>query len=151
MRDRLRQLRSWRAGDRRRQAAAAGVAALLLLAVIVGALAAAGVFSGGPQKAVLDVAASPTPTATVAPSPTPPARVVPVRSARVYYLDWAAELDAVYVHWGWAKSSGAADVPSAIARLELRHLDGFFLSEPSFFRAPDRAGPHDGIADTGAP
>jgi hypothetical protein len=40
-----------------------------------------------------------------------PGRIVPVRSARVYYLDWAAELDAIYVHWGWAKSSGAADSP----------------------------------------
>ena len=39
MRDRVRQLHSWLAGDRRRQAAAAGVAALLLLAVTVGALA----------------------------------------------------------------------------------------------------------------
>jgi hypothetical protein len=79
-----------------------------------------------------------------------PGRIVPVRSARVYYLDWAAELDAIYVHWGWAKSSGAADVPSAIERLGLPHLDGFFLSEPYFLRAPDRAGPHDGIADTDA-
>jgi hypothetical protein len=219
MRDRLRQLRSWLAGDRRRQAAAGGAAALLLLAVIAGALAAAGLFSGGSPRAVLDVAASPTPTTTVAPSPTPPpteptlldgvlvypeqlteiqgrlplavmfdnfvdarpqvgiekadlvfevvaeggitrflgvfwrgepGRIVPVRSARVYYLDWAAELDAIYVHWGWAKSSGAADVRSAIERLGLPHFDGFFLSEPYFLRAPDRAGPHDGIADTDA-
>jgi hypothetical protein len=79
-----------------------------------------------------------------------PGRIVPVRSARVYYLDWAAELDAIYVHWGWAKSRGAADVPSAVARLELRHFDGFFLAEPYFFRAPDRVGPHNGIADTEA-
>ena len=219
MPDRLRQLRSWLAGDRRRQAAAAGAATLLLLAVTVGTLAAAGAFSGGRPKAVLTVTSTATPIPTPAPSPTPPpteptlldgvlvypeqlaeiqgrlplavmfdnfidarpqvglekadlvfevvaeggitrflgvfwrgepGRIVPVRSARVYYLDWAAELDAVYVHWGWAKSSGAADVPSAIARLDLRHLDGFFISEPYFFRAPDRAGPHDGIADTDA-
>jgi hypothetical protein len=221
MRDRLRQLRSWLAGDRRRQTAAAGAATLLLLAVVAGALAAAGAFSGGSPEAVLNVAptATPTPVPTPAPSPTPPpteptlldgvlvypeqlteiqgrlplavmfdnfvdarpqvglekadlvfevvaeggitrflgvfwrgepGRIVPVRSARVYYLDWAAELDAVYVHWGWAKSGGAADVPSAIAGLGLRHLDGFFLSEPYFFRAPDRLGPHDGIADTDA-
>src|SRR3972149_710409 len=221
MRDRLRQLRSWLAGDRRRQAAATRVAAPLLLPLTVGALAAAGAFSGGSPEAVLNVAstATPTPVPTAAPSPTPPpteptlldgvlvypeqlaeiqgrlplavmfdnfvdarpqvglekadlvfevvaeggitrflgvfwrggpGRVVPVRSARVYYLDWAAELDAVYVHWGSAKSSGAADVPSAIARLDLRHLDGFFISEPYFFRAPDRLGPHDGIAATAA-
>jgi len=79
-----------------------------------------------------------------------PGQVVPVRSARVYYLDWAAELDAVYVHWGQAKSRGAADVPSAIERLGLRHLDAFFFARPYFFRAPDRVGPHNGIADTDA-
>ena len=221
MRDRLRQLRSWLAGDRRRQAAAAGAAALLLLAVTVGTLAVAGAFSGGSPKAVLDAAstATPTPAPTPAPSPTPPpteptlldgvlvypeqlteiqgrlplavmfdnfiearpqvglekadlvfeavaeggitrflavywrnapGRVLPVRSARVYYLDWATELDAVFVSWGFATSNGPADVPSAISRLGLRRLDGFFLDEPYFDRAPDRVGPHDGIADTGA-
>src|SRR3990170_3983219 len=74
MRDRLRQLRSWLAGDRRRQAAAVGAAALLLLAVTVGTLAAAGAFSGGSPKAVLDVTstATATPAPTPAPSPTPP-------------------------------------------------------------------------------
>jgi len=220
MLDRLRQLRSWLAGDRRRQAAAAG-AAVLLLAVIMGALAAAGAFSGGSPKAVLPTVIPPTPTPSPAltPSPTPPpteptlldgvlvypdqlaeiqgrlplavmfdnfvsarpqvglenadlvfevvaeggitrflgvfwrgepGRIVPVRSARVYYLDWAAELGGIYVHWGWAKSSGAADVPSAVARLKLRHFDGFFLESPYFFRAPDRVGPHNGIADTDA-
>ena len=221
MRDRLRQLRSWLAGDRRRQAAAAGVVALLLLAVTVGTLAVAGAFSGGSPKAVLDVTSTATATAalTPAPSPTPPpteptlldgvlvypeqlteiqgrlplavmfdnfiearpqvglekadlvfeavaeggitrflavywrnapGRVLPVRSARVYYLDWAAELDAVFVNWGFATSNGPADVPSAISRLGLRRLDGFFLDEPYFDRAPDRVGPHDGIADTDA-
>src|SRR3990170_4203844 len=218
-RDRLRQLHSWLAGDRRRQAAAAGVAALLPLAVPGGALTAAGAFSGGSPEAVLTVTSTPTPVPSPTPSPTPPpteptlldgvlvypeqlteiqgrlplavmfdnfvqarpqvglekadlmfevvaeggitrflgvfwrgepGQVVPVRSARVYYLDWAAELDAVYVHWGQAKSRGAADVPSAIERLGLRHLDAFFFARPYFFRAPDRVGPHNGIADTDA-
>ena len=73
-----------------------------------------------------------------------------VRSARAYYLDWAAELDAIFVHWGFATSEGAADVPSAISRLGLRDLDGFFYEEPLFERDPNRAGPHDGIANSGA-
>src|SRR3972149_1687764 len=83
-------------------------------------------------------------------SPPPPGRRGRLRPPRVYYRDWAAELGAIYVHWGWAKSGGAADVPSAIARLELRHFDGFFLASPYFFRAPDPGGPHNGIADTDA-
>ncbi len=73
-----------------------------------------------------------------------------VRSARVYYLDWAAELDAIFVHWGFATSDGAADVPSAIARLSLRDLDGFYYDEPLFERDPDRAAPHNGIANSDA-
>jgi hypothetical protein len=79
-----------------------------------------------------------------------PGRVLPVRSARTYYLDWAAELDAIYVHWGAAKSDGPADVSSALSRLGLRHFDGFYSGRPYFARAPDRPGPHDGIADTDA-
>jgi hypothetical protein len=79
-----------------------------------------------------------------------PGVIESVRSARVYYLDWAAELDAVFVHWGFATSDGPADVPSAISRLALRHLDGFFYERPLFERDPNRAGPHDGIANSGA-
>ena len=78
-------------------------------------------------------------------------RIEPVRSARVYYLDWAAGLDAIYVHWGMARSSvAAADVPSAISRLGLRRFDGFVMGGPYFSRDPARLGPHDGIADTDA-
>ncbi|MCH7576957.1 MAG: DUF3048 domain-containing protein [Chloroflexi bacterium] len=80
-----------------------------------------------------------------------PGSVLAVRSARVYYLDWAAGLDAIYVHWGMARSSVAtADVPSALSRLGLRNFDGFTMGGPYFSRAPDRLGPHDGIADTDA-
>jgi hypothetical protein len=79
-----------------------------------------------------------------------PGVIEPVRSARVYYLDWAAELDAVFVHWGFAQSDGPADVPSAISRLGIRDLDGFFYDEPLFERDPNRAGPHNGIANSDA-
>ena len=77
-----------------------------------------------------------------------PGMVEPVRSARVYYLDWAKELDALYVHWGFAKSSGAADVPAAISRLDLKHFDGLVLGYPLFERDPSRPRPHDGIANS---
>jgi hypothetical protein len=77
-----------------------------------------------------------------------PGKLVPVRSARVYYLDWAKELDALYVHWGAATTIGLADVPAAVARLGVDTFDGFYLEEPYFSREPRREGPHDGIADT---
>jgi hypothetical protein len=79
-----------------------------------------------------------------------PGVIESVRSARVYYLDWAAELDAIFVHWGFASSDGPADVPSAISRLSLRELDGFFYEEPLFERDPERAVPHNGIANSDA-
>ncbi len=79
-----------------------------------------------------------------------PGVIESVRSARVYYLDWAAELDAIFVHWGRASSNGPADVTSAISRLGLRHLDGIYLGRPLFERDPSRAGPHDGIANSDA-
>ncbi len=79
-----------------------------------------------------------------------PGVIEPVRSARAYYLDWAAELDAIYVHWGGARSNGPADVPSAISRLGLRHMDAFFLGRPFFERDPDRTAPHNGIVHSEA-
>ncbi len=79
-----------------------------------------------------------------------PGVIEPVRSARAYYLDWAAELDAIYVHWGGASSNGPADVPSTISRLGLRHMDAFFLGRPFFERDPDRAAPHNGIVHSEA-
>ncbi len=54
-----------------------------------------------------------------------PGVIEPVRSARAYYLDWAAELDAIYVHWGGARSNGPADVPSAISRIGVLVIDAF--------------------------
>ncbi len=209
-------LPSWLARSRRRQAIAGG-AAFLTLVIAVGALAAAGVFSGGSSQ-VLDGITTPESTPTPSPTPPPteptllngrlvypeqlpdiesrlplavmfdnlvaarpqiglekadlvfeavaeggitrflgvfwsdePGRVVAVRSARVYYLDWAAGLDAIYVHWGSARSNvAAADVPSAFSRLGLRRFDGFAMGEPYFSRDPDRLAPHDGIADTDA-
>lgn len=80
-----------------------------------------------------------------------PGPVLAVRSARAYYLPWAAEFDGIYVHWGRAKSpNAAADVTSTLESLGLRHYDGFFSGPPYFDRSPDRLGPHDGIAYTDA-
>ncbi|MEE8346029.1 MAG: DUF3048 domain-containing protein [Dehalococcoidia bacterium] len=79
-----------------------------------------------------------------------PGLILPVRSARVYYMDWAAGLDASYVHWGAARSSGPADVPTAFSRLGLRDIDAFALGTPYFTRDPSRRSPHNGIADTDA-
>lgn len=75
--------------------------------------------------------------------------IEPIRSARVYYLDWAAELDAVFVHHGFAQSWTAADVPSALLRLGIRDLDGFYLGSAVGERDPDRPSPHNVRSSSG--
>ena len=44
-----------------------------------------------------------------------PSVVGPVRSARVYYIDWAKEYDAWYAHWGHAQTNNEAN---AFARMQ---------------------------------
>ncbi len=76
-------------------------------------------------------------------------RIEPLRSARVYYIDWTAELDAVFVHHGFAESSTAADVQTQLARTGVRDLDGFFLGDRVGERDPDRPSPHNVMSSTG--
>ncbi|MBI1885093.1 MAG: DUF3048 domain-containing protein [Chloroflexi bacterium] len=76
--------------------------------------------------------------------------IEPVRSARVYYLDWAKELGAIYVHWGQAESFGPADVPSAVVRLRLPTLNAFNIGTPTFWRDYSRYSPHNGVTSTAA-
>lgn len=65
-----------------------------------------------------------------------PDKIGPVRSARPYYLDWADELDAVYVHVGGS--------PEALERIEefgTIDLNEFFQGE-YFYRWSSRFAPH---------
>lgn len=52
-----------------------------------------------------------------------PDRLGPLRSARVYFLDWAIELDAVFAHAGTAFTEGPADALGQIQQLDVRDLD----------------------------
>ena len=58
-----------------------------------------------------------------------PAEVGSVRSARHYYLDYALENDAYYVHWGWSPKA-----ESDIKTLGINNLNGLTYSTPYFFR-----------------
>lgn len=61
-----------------------------------------------------------------------------VRSARHYYLDFAFDLDAIYVHYG--KSPQASN---AFVTLNAAHLDGLsYLDVIMFYQAEDRQRPH---------
>lgn len=52
-----------------------------------------------------------------------------VRSARHYYLDYALENDAYYVHWGWSPQA-----QSDIKTLGVNNISGMTYGKPYFFR-----------------
>ena len=52
-----------------------------------------------------------------------------VRSSRHYYLDYALENDAYYVHWGWSPQA-----QSDISSMKINNLNGLSEGKPYFFR-----------------
>lgn len=66
----------------------------------------------------------------------------PVRSARPYYLDWAEELDAVYVHVG-----GSPEALAKVATTGIRDLNQFFWDR-FFWRSGAREAPHNVYTST---
>jgi len=77
------------------------------------------------------------------------ARIQYVRSARIYYIQWAAELGAVYTHWGQVEDPGPVDVWPVLARLGVRDLNGLILGEEVGYRDESRSAPHNVYTDTG--
>lgn len=70
-------------------------------------------------------------------------QVGPVRSARIYYMDWISEYgnDPVYVHVGGANKPGPADALGAVKRYgwELYNdLNQFGAGFPTFWKDPER-------------
>jgi hypothetical protein len=75
-----------------------------------------------------------------------PSSVGPIRSARQYYVEWAAEYRAMYVHHGGS--------PQALATLRAKgsgawvwNADGFRWEGSYVFRVHDRAPPHNVYSD----
>lgn len=68
-------------------------------------------------------------------------QIGPVRSARPYFVDTAAEYDAIYAHWGGSEA-GYAEIPSA----GVKDLDGIFLEGSTFYRNKEvkKFAPHNG-------
>ena len=70
-------------------------------------------------------------------------KIGPVRSARHYFLDYALENDAIYVHFGWSPQA-----ESDISDLGVNNLNGIFESETSFWRTRDKSAPHNVATST---
>ncbi|HTW96693.1 MAG TPA: DUF3048 domain-containing protein, partial [Candidatus Methylomirabilis sp.] len=63
-------------------------------------------------------------------------KIGPVRSARPYFLDWASELNAIYVHCG-----GSPEALVKIVQSNITDLNEFYNGQ-YFWRATNRSAPH---------
>jgi len=70
------------------------------------------------------------------PGDTEAEKIGPIRSARPYYLDWAAEFDPVYLHVG-----GSPQALSDLRASGIKDLDQFYWSQ-YFWRSRNRYAPH---------
>lgn len=71
-----------------------------------------------------------------------PEQIGSVRSSRPYFLDYALENDAIYIHWG-----GSDLAYSDMSKLDIDHIDGIRYEGSYFFRdrSLDRAYEHTGF------
>lgn len=70
-------------------------------------------------------------------------KIGPVRSSRHYYLDYALENEAIYVHYGWSPQA-QADIPN----LGVQNINGITESTSAFWRTKDKAAPHNVATNT---
>lgn len=70
-------------------------------------------------------------------------KIGPVRSSRHYFLDYAMENDAIYVHYGWSP-----EAQSDISKYKVNNINGLTESESTFWRVKDKAAPHNAVTST---
>lgn len=70
-------------------------------------------------------------------------KVGPIRSARHYFLDYALENDAIYVHYGWSPQAR-----EDISDLGVDNINGIYESSSSFWRVTDKYAPHNAVTST---
>ena len=70
-------------------------------------------------------------------------RIGPIRSSRHYFLDYALENNAIYVHFGWSPQA-----KSDISSLDVENINGMSESSKSFWRVSDKLAPHNVITST---
>ena len=64
-------------------------------------------------------------------------KIGPVRSSRHYFLDYALENDAIYVHYGWSPQA-----ENDITKLNVNNINGITESSSDFWRVKDKKAPH---------
>lgn len=69
-------------------------------------------------------------------------KIGPVRSSRHYFLDYALENDAIYVHYGWSPQA-----QSDIESLGVQNINGIYDDAP-FWRVKNKSAPHNAMTST---
>lgn len=67
-------------------------------------------------------------------------KIGPIRSSRHYFLDYALENDAIYVHYGWSPQAEAD-----IKTLKVNNINGLVESSKDFWRVKDKKAPHNAV------
>lgn len=70
-------------------------------------------------------------------------KIGPIRSSRHYFLDYALENDAIYVHYGWSPQA-----ESDIKTLGVNNINGISQSSKDFWRVKDKKSPHNVVTTT---
>ena len=72
-----------------------------------------------------------------------PEQIGSVRSSRPYFLDYALENDAIYVHHGWSPQA-----QNDISALNVNNINGIQESSNNFWRVKDKKSPHNMFTST---
>lgn len=70
-------------------------------------------------------------------------KIGPVRSSRHYYLDYAMENDAIYVHFGWSPLA-----QSDISKYNINNLNGLYNPSNMFWRDNNYSSPNNAYTST---
>ena len=70
-------------------------------------------------------------------------KIGPTRSSRHYYLDYALESDAIYVHFGWSPQA-----QSDISTLGINNLNGLYNPSNMFWRDKQYSSPNNAFTNT---
>lgn len=70
-------------------------------------------------------------------------KIGPVRSARHYFIDYAMENDAIYVHFGQSPQA-----ESDLKKFSIADINGIAEDGTTFWRVKDKAAPHNAVTST---
>ena len=70
-------------------------------------------------------------------------QIGPVRSARHYFLDYAMENDAIYVHFGWSPQA-----QRDIKKYAINNINGIEEDGTTFWRTKKKSAPHNALTST---